>query len=223
MFNKGDVVRLKGEIMPMTVCWDELEYGAETVCCIYLEGKEQKYLKVAPETLELVPKKALIRLNKKQNQSGLKYFIENHPVIIYTGIAIIAFLGGLGLQKKILDNTNQEIITKGTYISLDEFNTKINSEYVSLKEYNQMQEENEELKDIVKTIENKEVNIILEKITTLEGKRNILKSKLKSVRLNSNSLTSSPEGPKEVTKEELEIIQEIENIDSEILVLYKKL
>lgn len=43
----------------------------------------------------------VVRLNRK---SSINYILYN--LIIYLGIAIIAFGGGLGFQKRILDNTN---------------------------------------------------------------------------------------------------------------------
>lgn len=224
MFNKGDIVRYKSEIQPMTVLWDELEYGSEIVCCTFFNEKQEEVtVKSSPDTLEYVPKKVLKRLQNKRNQTGLKAFFENNPVIIYCGIAIISFIAGFGVPKIIMENANQEIVTKGSYFTIEDFNSKINNNYVSLKEYNRILGENENLKESIINNQNQDFSKVIEQITSLENKRNITNSKLKEVRINSAPLTSSPDGPKEVSKEEKELEKEIENIDSEIMILYSKI
>lgn len=106
---------------------------------------------------------------------------------------------------------------------MEDFTTRINNNYVLLKDYNQIMEENNKLKEHIINNQNQEINKILEKISLLENQRNLVKSKLKEIRINSKPLSSSPEGPKEVSEEEKELVKEIETLDSEILLLYKKL
>lgn len=224
MLTTGSVVRLKSSKNPMTITDIETLGSCTLAYCRYFDqqGTEQN-TNVNINALEEIPQKVLKRLQKEKNVSGLKNFIKNSPLIIYCGIAIISYGVGFKTPSVIHAHSNQELITKGTYITVEDFTNKINNNYVLLKDYNQIIEENNKLKEHIINNQNQEINKILEKISLLENSRNLLKSKLKEIRVNSNPLTSSDEGPKEVSEEEKELIKEIDNIDSEILLLYKKL
>ena len=224
MLEIGSVVRLKSSKNPMTITGIQILSSSKLAYCRYFDqqGIEQK-TNVNIDALEEIPPKVLKRLQKEKNISGLKNLIKNSPIIIYCSIAIICYLSGFKTPSVIYEHTNQEVITKGSYITMDDFANKINNNYVLLDDYNQIIEENNKLKEHIINNQNREINKILEKISLLENKRNLSKNKLKEIRMNSRPLTSSSEGPKEVSEEENELLKEIKNIDSEILLLYKKL
>lgn len=224
MLEIGSVVRLKSSKNPMTITDIQIFRSSTLAYCRYFDqqGIEQK-TNVNIEALEEIPEKVLKRLQKEKNVSGLKSFIKNSPIIIYCGIAIFSYLAGFRTPSVIHEHSNQELVTKGSYITLEDFTNRINNNYVLLKDYNQIIEENNKLKEHIINNQNLEINKILEKISLLENQRNLAKSKLKEIRINSKPLTSSPEGPKEISEEEKELVKEIETLDSEILLLYKKL
>lgn len=64
---------------------------------------------------------------------------------------------------------------------------------------------------------------ILNKIDELANQKKQLLDKLDDVRRNSPLLTSSSEGPKEVTQEEIEIKIQIDKLEQNLSELYKKL
>ncbi|MBQ8776887.1 MAG: hypothetical protein IJZ71_05345 [Treponema sp.] len=101
--------------------------------------------------------KIIITNDKKNEKDSLSDRIKNHPVIIYAGIAIMAFGLGFGTKTGIETASNQELITKGTYVLKED----IESKYISIDSYN-------ELKDKIEIYENS----LFEKIQKLMNYKN---------------------------------------------------
>lgn len=78
--------------------------------------------------------KIIITNDKKNEKDSLSDRIKNHPVIIYAGIAIMAFGLGFGTKTGIETASNQELITKGTYVLKED----IESKYISIELYNEV-------------------------------------------------------------------------------------
>lgn len=78
--------------------------------------------------------KIIITNDEKNEKDSLSDRIKNHPVIIYAGIAIMAFGLGFGTKTGIETASNQELITKGTYVLKED----IESKYISIELYNEV-------------------------------------------------------------------------------------
>ena len=125
MLEIGSVVRLKSSKNPMTITGIQILSSSKLAYCRYFnqQGIEQK-TNVNIDALEEIPPKVLKRLQKEKNISGLKNLIKNSPIIIYCSIAIICYLSGFKTPSVIYEHTNQEVITKGSYIKMDDFANK---------------------------------------------------------------------------------------------------
>jgi len=224
-FKSGDVVRFKSETQPMTVRWQSIEYSVPTVCCSFFDDeKKEQIIRTAPDTLELVPPKALKRLQNKKNQTGLKSFFENHPLIIYISTAIVAFAAGFGVPGILQKNANQELLTKGTYILTSELKDTIYKNYVDKNQYEVILNENLDLKTLVAKYSMQKNGDIINQIASLSKNRDRIMNNLTDIRgRNSPLIWPDKNKPMPVSKEEQDALDQIIEINKEISVLYGKM
>jgi hypothetical protein len=225
-FNEGDVVRYKSETQPMTVLWQSVEYKVPTVCCTFFDNeKKEQIIKTRPDTLELVPAKALRRLQQKKNQTGLKSLFENHPVPVYISIGVVAFVAGFGVPGILQKNANQELVTKGTYLLTSEIQETVGKNYIEKKQYEAVVKENTDLKSAVaRSLQNSKSNEVLKQVSVITEKRDRIQNSLGDIRArNSPIVWSDPSKPIPTSKEEQDALDQISQLNVEISVLLGKL
>ena len=166
MINEGDVVRFKGGNHLLTVNGID-NYRSGRIIHFYDEVT-QKHDTAYEEALEIVPTKEINKIRKTGLHIG-KLTISN--VQLYFGIAFLAFTAGISVSEGFRRLNNLDLIKNGSYITYADFNETINSNYVSINEYNYIKEINNTLKNIINTNDKKANLETLLKIDELETKK----------------------------------------------------
>lgn len=161
--------------------------------------------------LELLEKKEIN--NTKQTLKQNRWTtIKNHPFAIIVSCLIIA------IQATYYTIYQLQIVPLNKEIEMLKESIELN--YVPKENYLLLLSEKQSLKTLVEKKDNSNKDI-LQSIEQQEKQKEEYMCKLSEIRKNSSPLTSSPEGPKEVTKEEIEILKEIENLSTNIASLYQ--
>lgn len=137
-FKIGDSVRYKSQKQPMTIKnISKVKSGSTCIYCVFLndDNKEIIIQIFKPDAIEIIPPKALKRLNKEKNKSGLKNLISNHPIVVYSTIAVAAFVFGITVRGEFLNINGKEIIEKDSYILKNDFNEIIHQNYIDREKY----------------------------------------------------------------------------------------
>lgn len=163
--------------------------------------------------LELLEKKETN--NTKQTLKQNRWTkIKNHPLAIIASCLIIA------IPATYYTIYQLQIVPLNKEIEMLKESIELN--YVPKEDYLLLLSEKQSLKTLVEKKDNNNKDI-LQSIEQQEKQKEEYMCKLSEIRKNSSPLTSSPEGPKEVTKEEIEILKEIENLSTNIASLYQRL
>lgn len=163
--------------------------------------------------LELLEKKEIN--NTKQTLKQNRWTkIKNHPLAIIASCLIIA------IPATYYTIYQLQIVPLNKEIEMLKESIELN--YVPKEDYLLLLSEKQSLKTLVEKKDNNNKDI-LQSIEQQEKQKEEYMCKLSEIRKNSSPLTSSPEGPKEVTKEEIEILKEIENLSTNIASLYQRL
>jgi len=216
-FKEGDIVRYKSEIQPMTVT---SLYNNKVYCVFFDNEKKEIVINAVSEALEYVPEKALKKLAKKQNQTGLKAYFDNHPVIIYLSMIVIGFCSGFSAKTAIMSFENEVPVKKESFVYKTEMGDIINKDYIRRNEYDELKVENERLNNII--MNNSKNDVLIKKINDLINERERIRSSLTDIRSRNSPLQySSEKNP--ISTEEQDALDKITEISNEISVLYSKL
>lgn len=168
--------------------------------------------------LNILPRKTEENSSKKEscngNNSNKWKNLKDSPLAIIISVLLVVIPSELGVIQHFIIGPLKE--------RYEELRNSIKVNYVPKESYFQLQNENASLRDIIEKNNNDNVSI-LNKIDELTNQKKQLLDKLDDVRRNSPLLTSSSEGPKEVTQEEIEIKIQIDKLEQNLSELYKKL
>ena len=173
-----------------------------------------------------------ININDKQSilsktHSDLEEKINNHPIKIYLGVAILAFGMGFSAKAGIEKASNQELVTKDSYKLL----TDIEKNYVLKTQYSEeIQRYESEFLEYDKKINNLQ-NIIdnqkgylelINRYDELIEERNLLENELSNLINLSNGINNTDLNTAHNEKKE-ELIRKIQSRDNQIETILKKI
>lgn len=168
--------------------------------------------------LNILPRKTEENSSKKErsngNNSNKWKNLKDSPLVIIITVLLFVIPSEWGVIQHLIIEPLKE--------RYEELGNSIEVNYVLKESYFQLQNENASLRGIIEKNNNDNVSI-LNKIDELTNQKKQLLDKLDDVRRNSPLLTSSSEGPKEVTQEEIEIKIQIDKLEQNLSELYKKL
>ena len=189
-----------------------------------------KFIQNNKKSSKIFQSEEIIINNENQNKKkSLPDIINSHPVIIYCGIAIVAFGMGFGAKTGIENAMNQELVTKNTYT----LNKDIEKEYISIAKYTELETEKEQYKLKNLSLEKENVQIKNElndrnshdewvkRYDKLVQERTGFENQLNNLINLSVGTNGGVSNSGEVKKEEL--LRKIQTRDEEILILEKKL
>ena len=159
--------------------------------------------------------KIIINSKKQNKNKSLPGIINSHPVIVYCGIAIVAFGLGFGTKTGIENTMNQELVIKNTYT----LNKDIEKEYISISKYTALEAENKQLKN--------ELNVAnshdewMKRYDKLVQERAGFENQLNNLNNLSTGIKNNSEDSYKVKRDEL--IRKIQSRDEQIKVLLEKI
>lgn len=186
MIKTGDVVRFKGGTHLLTV--KDIETFNLGKMVYYYDEVTQKTGTTSEDALEIVSTKEINKIRKTGLHIG-KITISN--VQLYIGIAILAFTAGISTSEGFRRLNNLDLIKNGSYITYANFNKIINSDYVSINEYNYIKEINNTLKHIINANNKKENLETLLKIEELETKKDAYSRSIIQLDSNDNNFEAN--------------------------------
>ena len=74
-----------------------------------------KFIQNNKKSSQIFQAEKIVINNENHKKRSLSEIIYSHPVIIFCGIAIVAFSLGFGAKTGIENAMNQELVTRGTY------------------------------------------------------------------------------------------------------------
>lgn len=189
-----------------------------------------KFIQNNKKSLQSFQAKKIIINNENQNKKkSLPDIINSHPVIIYCGIAIVAFGMGFGAKTGIENAKNQELVTKNTYT----LNKDIEKEYISVTKYTELKTENEQykLKNLSIEKENEQLKNelndnnshgeLLKRYDKLVQERLGFENQLNNLNNLSTGIRHNSEDSYKTKKDEL--IRKIQSRDEQIKILLEKI
>lgn len=189
-----------------------------------------KFIQNNKKSLQSFQAEKIIINNENQNKKkSLPDIINSHPVIIYCGIAIIAFGMGFGAKTGIENAMNQELVTKNTYT----LNKDIEKEYISVTKYTELETENEQykLKNLSIEKENEQLKNelndnnshgeMLKRYDKLVQERLEFENQLNNLNNLSTGIRHNSEDSYKTKKDEL--IRKIQSRDEQIKILLEKI
>lgn len=189
-----------------------------------------KFIQNNKKSLQSFQAEKIIINNENQNKKkSLPDIINSHPVIIYCGIAIVAFGMGFGAKTGIENAMNQELVTKNTYT----LNKDIEREYISVTKYTELETENEQykLKNLSIEKENEQLKNelndnnshgeLLKRYDKLVQERLGFENQLNNLNNLSTGIRHNSEDSYKTKKDEL--IRKIQSRDEQIKILLEKI
>lgn len=189
-----------------------------------------KFIQNNKKSLQSFQAEKIIINNENQNKKkSLPDIINSHPVIIYCGIAIVAFGMGFGAKTGIENAMNQELVTKNTYT----LNKDIEKEYISVTKYTELETENEQykLKNLSIEKENEQLKNelndnnshgeMLKRYDKLVQERLEFENQLNNLNNLSTGIRHNSEDSYKTKKDEL--IRKIQSRDEQIKILLEKI
>ncbi|MGN0722783.1 MAG: hypothetical protein ACI4LT_02120 [Treponema sp.] len=173
--------------------------------------------------------KIIINSENQPQKKSLPDIINSHPVIIYCGIAIVAFGMGFGAKTGIENAKNQELVTKNTYT----LNKDIEKEYISIAKYTELETEKEQYKLKNLSLEKENVQIKNElndrnshdewvkRYDKLVQERLGFENQLNNLNNLSTGIRNNSEDSYKTKKDEL--IRKIQSRDEQIKILLEKI
>lgn len=189
-----------------------------------------KFIQNNKKSSQIFQSEKIIINNENQNKKkSLPDIINSHPVIVYCGIAIVAFGMGVGTKTGIENAMNQELVTKNTYT----LNKDIEKEYISVTKYTELETENEQykLKNLSLEKENEQLKNelndnnshgeLLKRYDKLVQERLGFENQLNNLNNLSTGIRNNSEDSYKTKKDEL--IRKIQSRDEQIKILLEKI